>query len=141
MGKEVTIDFVEVCDSDKNPLPKDANGFYIVTFSPAPLGTAGTLNLRVICTLDPNEQTQIAFRLVNLNKEDYMFTMGNNNEIQYIRETASDVQVFLPFEVRNMKPFVGPDKALPLPLRLFARDTEPNSPSPTSDIVTIIGKN
>jgi len=141
MGIVVTIESVEVCDSDKNPLQTDANGFYDVTFSPAPKGTTGILLLKVICTLDPDQQVQGSFRLVNINKADYLFTMGNSNEIKYIRETATGAALFLPFEARNLKPFEGPDKALGLIMKLVARDTEPNSPSDTSDAITIIGKN
>jgi|GEM_PF-1184488 len=141
MGKTLFIDSVEVCDINKDPLPTDANGFFIATFSPVPLGSSSILNLKVICNIIPDGQTQVAFRLLNFNQADYTFAMGNNNEIKYIREATSGIEVFLPFEVHNLKPFQGPNRALALLLRLIGRDSEPNSPASPPFTVTITGKN
>lgn len=141
MSRRVFIDSVEVCDINKDPLPTDENGFFIAHFSPAPLGTTGILNLKVVCRIIPDGQTQVAFRLINFNQADYAFAMGNNGEIKYIREATSGAEVFLPFEVSNLRPFEGPDRALPLIVRLIGRDSEPNSQASPPFVTTITGKN
>lgn len=130
---------VSICDSDKIvlPLSPDLSNTYIAPFAPSPLGVIATLNLRVICRLIPDGTGQIFYRLKLFNLVDYQFTMGDGGEIKYIRQTTNDVELFLPFEIRNLTSI---ETALIGQMKLFIRDTVPNAPGPFTKTVAIIGK-
>ena len=126
---------VEVCDADKTALPKQNNG-YPVIFSPKPLGATDQLYLKITCTVIPNLNVQATFILTMGFPDDYRFLIGTGIDVKYIRQVVSDTPIYLPFQVKNLKPL---EDCVPCDLTLQVRETASTIQTP-SLIIRLYGK-
>jgi hypothetical protein len=131
---------IEVCDNNRDPFPRSPEipEAYLVNFAPAPLGSTGNIYIKITCALVPQDPIQVYYRLKLNNGDDYIFGLGNGNEIKYYRQASDGISVFLPVEIQNINPL---DSALVAVMTLFIKDTTPNSPAPIPVPVIIKGQN
>jgi len=115
----IFLSSVEVCDENKVPLPYQNSG-YPASFSTTNPGKTAMLNLKVICTVVPDFNIQCTFQFDIGFPDCYRFTMGTYLGVQYTRQVITDVELFLPFQLSNVKPLA---QCLPCDLRLRVRET------------------
>jgi hypothetical protein len=139
MNQRISIQTVEVCDSNKDTFPNET-GVFTVPFSPAPLGSTGSIFVKLSCTLDPDGQAEVLYTL-KINTPDFEFNMGDGKLAKYIRQAADNVDIFLPLEISNTKPIGSPNTIPSFQITISAKDTSPNSPRADGSVVTIISKN
>lgn len=133
MNQRIQSVSAQACDSNGNPLPPSGSvdGASIVVFTN---GTTGSLNISVACTMNPDGQAQLLYRLILTNLADYEFVQGDGGEIKYFRQASDNVPVLLKFELTLKS--ASPDP-LPVDLKLAIRDSSPNPPNVGQALVTL----
>jgi hypothetical protein len=129
------IQSFDVLSEAEAPLPQDDNGVFSARFNPvtAQLRFSNKLYLALECdVLNASSQPiQGYFRMLIMNADEYdFFEYGNpgEGEARYFKQLRSGDTVFLPFRIKNRRPFGSISNAQ---IRIIARDAVSSS-SPIS---------